>query len=555
MLSTVISYLNEHVSVGWTLLVAGFAGWYRLNIKNLIAYRSDPDGLAQAQKHVHRHPTKLYADIYRRNLQMVLDWLDAHLGDQPWSGCAFDWCLRIAIAYPVISLVLVWGLTGDNTSGIFAMLPSNIGAFSRTLGLFWIGCLVLILLNIRKKGRQRTLLALCWIVVSFIIFSYQPPLFRIFDAIEDNSALNLSFTGEFVFALLFGIMGITVLTGAVIITIALVAVFAGTGAGAGAVAGSAVSAVAIAGGGAITQTIVLFLVKAGTSISSIIFAASTSIFLYVIVIVGTGVEVGRRVKSALEKILRQQKSHLRFLIFVGFLFPLILVILAVLSLGIVERVGGQEFRLIPSLLVFVAVLPLVNVLFDWGSLGLTRHLLRRSLNAAKVRAALCLGAIDALAAFAILAGLAVAVPTALTGLNALAAAGGWSEPLIDVAGPLDRLRTSPGDLSISWIYLMLFSTLLPSFVHIAIAGAALVTVGWPDQWNRWYACNLTEGRIAHGPTRYWLAGYLTFRQLTEFGLPIAVLTVVAASLIFYGILVPWVAQWLLMLADIIVAAS
>jgi len=208
----------------------------------------------------------------------------------------------------------------------------------------------------------------------------------------------------------------------------------------------------------------------------------------------------------------------------------------------------------PSLLVFLAVLPLVNALFDWGSLGLTRHLLRRALAAKVAFARVIYGAIDALAALGVLAALAVVIPAALTGLNALAMGGGWPEPLIDVAGRLALLRTSPDDPSVWWIHLMLFSTLLPSVVHVIVAGAAVVTLVWPHRWNRWYAAKLRPDQLAHGPQRRIAAAYLTVRQVMEFGLPIAALAFVAALMFVYGIALPQVASWLLWLATAVTAA-
>jgi len=216
--------------------------------------------------------------------------------------------------------------------------------------------------------------------------------------------------------------------------------------------------------------------------------------------------------------------------------------------------GGAAQPGSPSLLVFLAALPLVNALFDWGSLGLTRYLLRRALAAAGAAARLIYGLIDAGAAVAILAGLAVVIPAALTGLNALAMAGGWPEPLIDVAGRLALLRTSPGDPSVWWIHLMLFSTLLPSVMHIVITGAAVVTLVWPPRWNAWYAARLWPTELAHRPDRRKMAAYLTLRQVTEVGLPLVPLGGIVAILFVYKIAVPQFASGLLWLATAVTAA-
>jgi hypothetical protein len=205
-------------------------------------------------------------------------------------------------------------------------------------------------------------------------------------------------------------------------------------------------------------------------------------------------------------------------------------------------------------LVFLAALPLVNALFDWLSLGLTRVLLRQSLERRRPGIALRNGGIDVLAALGLLAALAVAATAGLQGLNRLALAGGWPAPLIDLGDLLRRLRETPGDPSVWWIYATLVSTLLPSVVHLAIAGGAFVQVRWPRAWNDRYAARLTPAHLAFAPTRYKLAGYLTLRQATEWLCPLLVLALVVALLWAWGLALPEVARGLLWLAETVALA-
>jgi hypothetical protein len=63
-------------------------------------------------------------DSYRRRLAAVLGWLDARLGPHPWGPGSYDWCLRLAFVYPILGILLIWAITGENTSGIPDLLPA-----------------------------------------------------------------------------------------------------------------------------------------------------------------------------------------------------------------------------------------------------------------------------------------------------------------------------------------------------------------------------------------------------------------------------------------------
>ncbi len=45
-----------------------------------------------------------------------------------------------------------------------------------------------------------------------------------------------------------------------------------------------------------------------------------------------------------------------------------------------------------------------------------------------------------------------------------------------------------------------------------------------------------------------MAGFLTLRQITEIGLPLAALALIIGALFAYGIVLPWLAEGLLWLA-------
>lgn len=127
-------------------------------------------------------------------------------------------------------------------------------------------------------------------------------------------------------------------------------------------------------------------------------------------------------------------------------------------------------------------MPLLNVPLDWASIGVTRALLRRGCERG-APSPLLLGLLD----FAIGLGLLI-VPAAfmVVGLHAADAvivrAGG--KVLIDVPRRLHRLITTPGDPGNRWIYVTVFSTLIPSTMNLAIGTFSVVTLSFPKHRNR-----------------------------------------------------------------------
>ena len=137
------------------------------------------------------------------------------------------------------------------------------------------------------------------------------------------------------------------------------------------------------------------------------------------------------------------------------------------------------------ILIFLVLLPLTNSIFDWLSLAATRGLLkgmaaRDDIPSLQVARNALLGLILGLL---LLAGLAAAATAGLQTMNLLSQSHGGPE-FFDLAGSLYRLRTNPADPAIWWVYFTLFSTMLPTVFHAAIASASFVTWRLPDSWKR-----------------------------------------------------------------------
>jgi len=167
-----------------------------------------------------------------------------------------------------------------------------------------------------------------------------------------------------------------------------------------------------------------------------------------------------------------------------------------------------------TLLGFLAALPLVNAVFDWLSLGLTRYLLARTARGAQP---LLNGALDIAGAAIILFSLAVATTAALQGLNTLAFASGSDRPLIDLPFILETLREQPGDPAVWWVYFMLFSTLIPSVIHLFIAASSFITWTLPKPWLARHRAALEAGFDGHPQAQARTALTMTVRQFASLG--------------------------------------
>ena len=145
--------------------------------------------------------------------------------------------------------------------------------------------------------------------------------------------------------------------------------------------------------------------------------------------------------------------------------------LAVLC-GLVAVAGTLNFSEVPAdartVLVFLAVLPLLNAIFDTLSYAVTLTLMRRGLRSP---APWLWGLLDLALACLLFLALGSTLVVVIHGLNLLAGV-----PLIDLPALFAGIHESPGDYV--WLYLMLFSTILPTVLH---AGLSLLGVQglWP----------------------------------------------------------------------------
>ena len=364
------------------------------------------------------HDRNGWRSAYRAKLRSWLDWLDGALGTYPWSTGAYDWALRLALIYPIASLFVFWVITGRNTSGIPGLLLENVSGL----------------------GRLATLLAVLTATALW------------------HKAIRTD-----------GRRGLAYLAGAFAVAVAVAFAFAVAGAVAVAVAFAVAVAVAVAGAGA------------GAFAFAFAFAFAVAVAVAGAVVgafagAGAGAFAGATILTII--IIAQNRAirHNRLALFHIFHWLFLASFLAMSLWWIAGQVlTPDRIAAIASLFAFLTLLPLVNAVFDWLSLGATRFFLRRAQHDAWPLANTLL---DLAVGLALIVPLALAITAALQGINVIAAAGGARQTWIDVPNILATIRHAPTDMAVWWIYVTVFSTLLPTFAHFVAASGSLVTVEW-----------------------------------------------------------------------------
>jgi hypothetical protein len=143
-------------------------------------------------------------------------------------------------------------------------------------------------------------------------------------------------------------------------------------------------------------------------------------------------------------------------------------------------------------LLVYGVLTLVNAPFDWVAIGLTRALLRRGL-APGGRGPYFYALIDAIIAVPLIMLLAfVTIVTVQTFDDIAVLRAGQQARILPLGPRFERLENTPGDPTLWWIWLMLFSTLIPSLFNLFIGAAAFVR-GLPAM-NNWILSRMPPAR-------------------------------------------------------------
>ena len=141
----------------------------------------------------------------------------------------------------------------------------------------------------------------------------------------------------------------------------------------------------------------------------------------------------------------------------------VLLAILVMAIKMPDDFGaGQGNRAVFAMLTF-GLLPLFNAVFDFLSAGLTRYLLRLGL---EQKRAVWRAILDGLGGIAIFFALGCSLITFVTFVTPADGV-----PLVDLAQLFANLRTAPGDYI--WLMMTLFSTLLPTLVHLSLMPLSL----------------------------------------------------------------------------------
>ena len=160
----------------------------------------------------------------------------------------------------------------------------------------------------------------------------------------------------------------------------------------------------------------------------------------------------------------------------------VLLAILVMAIKMPDDFGaGQRNRAVFAMLTF-GLLPLFNAVFDFLSAGLTRYLLRLGLEQKRAVWRAILDGLGGIAIFFALGCLLITFVTFVTPADGV--------PLVDLAQLFANLRTAPGDYI--WLMMTLFSTLLPTLVHLSLVLLTLA-LHYPASWRNFVAGLLESG--------------------------------------------------------------
>ncbi|MEO1222099.1 MAG: hypothetical protein AAFY42_12220 [Pseudomonadota bacterium] len=357
---------------------------------------------------------------YRSLLRVGLNWLDERLcseaerelpvtdGRRAWSTRLLSVMLVLALAYPILSLLIRWTFANSGMVGGLPVLPPDDRDWLRyaTLGLI---VLSLIILNAARQSSSRMRLALQIVA---------------FGAYLGFLVLAFAFSGAGVAAVAVGFVALLAFVGAL--------------------ASSGLFAVAFAAS--------LACVVAFELITTASAAAGA---------VGGAIFGARAIGMRMNRLASQQGWPTLLLGDFGLLALVLAGVALALSPGISEGNRGA--------ILFIGILPLFNGLADFASIGLTRWSLQRGVEG---RGPLpVFGVIDVLGAVVIFLALGCGI---ISFIHVFTPRDGI--PLIDLGVLFAELTDPETRGQYWWLLFTLFSTLIPTIVHLIIWAIAFFTV-------------------------------------------------------------------------------
>jgi TIR domain len=426
----------------------------------------------------------LAARIYADRLGAFLDAVDRFFGDAGmadrtlfphafglrtpaplWTAPAFDRCLLLALIYPIATILVIWAVSGHVGPAEAALhLKSDLPGWQRGLAVVIVGVAVI---AVFRSARLKGWIAWFWFAGAMILAVFAGVVSSSLSAIE-----IAGIGGTAVASFLVVIVARIVILGTSEPSVYLGYDIGYIGLGVVSVIGVVVIAIAVA---------------VGISVDFPVLAR------------GLGIIATAGAVAVLSDLAMKYRYYGLFL---TLLFPA--AVMACLWAAELLSPLGSWHRAGP-LLLFLGLLTLINAPFNWASLGLTRALLRRGLEIGGWSPYL-LAIVDAILAAGIVVLLVFAMVIAVQCFDHLAEHGGGAGIL-----PLDPLLTgiaeNPAAPEYWWIYALLLSTMIPSFINLMIGGSSLArgVPGVPLLLLRF----MPAGRAVATFERNWIALLLT----------------------------------------------
>ena len=136
-----------------------------------------------------------------------------------------------------------------------------------------------------------------------------------------------------------------------------------------------------------------------------------------------------------------------------------LVALLIVAIKMPDDFGAGQRNQAVFFMLNMGLLPLVNAVFDFASVGLTRYLLRLGLEQKRAAWRAVLDGLGGIAIFFALGCTLIAFVTFVVPADGV--------PLVDLTQLFADMRRAPGDYI--WLMVTLFSTLLPTLLHLSVA--------------------------------------------------------------------------------------
>lgn len=371
-------------------------------------------------------------------------WPESLFGVQPFTEGSYLLCLRLALIYPWMAFFIVWILGGSGEFSGLYLFPSESALFER---LTFVITFVFLLYLLSKMFSMKDHAPFITFIVAFT-FTY-----------------GLAFAGAFADAF----VGVVAFTFAIVIatTVYRTTAFA--------VSVSVAIAFAFA---FIVAFIVTFAIIRTTAL------AGTTGFAYAFgfavalagTIAGIVTVIYIRIYSNTFYFTTSRKIARYWFVFNCFFLSMSIIVIA-WTLN-----QDQAAINILLMLIFLVTLPLINALMDWLSLGFTRgflYAIRQRRHSGII--ALLFVSLDVILALAFLMAIVSLTVLILAGINA-ATMHSSDQTFLDLKVLFDGLSKDPLALEYTWIHFMMLSTLIPTLIHFAVAGASAMMI-FPNKWR------------------------------------------------------------------------